>query len=644
VVRLTLPLLLAIALAAPVAAAQTAPPPAAPALTRDDVAAWLDGFLPYALTRGDVAGAVVAIVKGKQILLVKGYGFADVAARTPVDPDRTLFRTGSVGKLVTWTAVMQMVEQGKLHLDRDIQPLLSFPLPRGTGQPITLRHLMTHTPGFEESVRALVTSDSSQRLALEDYLRARSAARIFPPGTIPAYSNRGVAMAGHLVEKASGQRFDDYLDQHVFAPLGMTSSTFRQPLPASLAPRMAKGYPVGSGAPQPFEMFGPAPAGSLTSTGTDMARFMIAHIGHGASDTTRILRPETARLMYNSALEVIPPLHHMALGFFRRDVNGRRVIAHEGDTQFFHSALAIFIDDSVGVFLSMNSTGKQGAVGPIRTELMERFADRYFPAPPVTATVDKPTALQHARLMEGRYDASRRAESSFLSLFFMLAQVTVGVSSDSSIMVPALAGTNGEPKQWREISPFVWQEVGGKERLAAKVENGRVTMFSVDAVSPFTVFLPVPARKSGAWLVPLLVTSVVVYLLTLVAWPVGAIARRRYRVPPGNVRAVGARGWVRVAAFATLALMAAWVATMLPVGSNLFFYAPSLDLWIWFLHIASLIVFVGSAIVAFWNARLVWKNHGPWSAKLWSVLLVIGALALLWIGFDFNLIAFNTSY
>jgi CubicO group peptidase (beta-lactamase class C family) len=644
VVRLALSLLLALSLAPHLAAPQTPATPAPRAVTREDVEAWLDGFLPYALTRGDIAGAVVAVVRGKDIVLAKGYGYADVETRTPVDPERTLFRTGSVGKLVTWTAVMQMVEQEKLQLDRDIQPLLGFPLPLGRGQPIALRHLMTHTPGFEESVRGLVTSDTSQLLSLEAYLRAGSPERIFPPGAIPAYSNRGVAIAGHLVEKASGLPFDDYLDRHVFAPLGMTSSTFRQPLPVEMRPRMSKGYRVGSGMPQPFEVFGPAPAGSLTSTGTDMARFMIAHIGHGAYDTARVLRPETARLMYSTALEVTPPLNHMALGFFRRDMNGRRVIAHEGDTQFFHSALAIFIDDSVGVFLSMNSTGNEGAVGPIRSELMERFADRYFPAPPVTPAVDKGTALEHARLVAGRYDASRRAESSFLSLFFVLGQVSLGVSSDSSIIVPALVGTNSQPKQWREIAPFVWQEVGGKERLAAKVENGRVTMFSVDAVSPFTVFLPVPWTKSGAWIVPLLVTSLVVYVLTLVAWPVGAVARRRYRVSSSAVRVIRTRGWVRAAAFSSLALLIAWASTMLPVGSNLFFYSTRLDPWIWFLHLASLLVFVGSAVISVRNARLVWASSASWFAKSWSVLLLIGAIGLLWIAVDFNLIAFDTNY
>src|SRR5436190_24248172 len=136
------------------------PPRGAHALTKEDVEAWLDGFTPYALQRGDVAGAVVVVVKDGQVLLAKGYGYADVAARKPVDPERTLFRAGSVSKLYTWTAVMQLVEQGKVDLDTDINTYLDFKIPSRNGKPVTLRNLMTHTPGFDETIRALILNDT----------------------------------------------------------------------------------------------------------------------------------------------------------------------------------------------------------------------------------------------------------------------------------------------------------------------------------------------------------------------------------------------------------------------------------------------------------------------------------------------------
>jgi len=118
-----------------------------------DVDTWLDGFFGFALPRGDVAGAVVVVVKDGKIVTQRGFGYADTKARKAVDPDRTLFRVGSVSKLFTWTAVMQLVEQGKIDLDADINRYLDFRIPAFQGKPVTMRNLMTHTGGFEESLR-----------------------------------------------------------------------------------------------------------------------------------------------------------------------------------------------------------------------------------------------------------------------------------------------------------------------------------------------------------------------------------------------------------------------------------------------------------------------------------------------------------
>ena len=198
-------------------------------LDKSDVDAWLDGFFPYALQKGDVAGAVVVVVKDGQVLTQRGYGFADVKAHKPVDPETTLFRVGSVSKLFTWTAVMQLVEQGKLKLDVDVNQYLDFKIPPYEGKPVTLRNIMTHTPGFEESLRKLDQSGTPPP-ALGDLLKRWIPHRIFAPGETTAYSNYGAALAGYIVERVSGEPFDTYVDRHVFAPVGIAHASFRQPL------------------------------------------------------------------------------------------------------------------------------------------------------------------------------------------------------------------------------------------------------------------------------------------------------------------------------------------------------------------------------------------------------------------------------
>src|SRR5882762_8779466 len=151
-------------------------------LTQRDLAAWADGFLPFALKRGDIAGAVMVVVKDGAVLFEKGYGYADVAAHTPVDPARTLFRPGSVSKLFTWTAVMQLVEQGQLDLDVDVNRYLDFKIPEAFGKPITLRNLMTHTPGFEEQGKGLFGTAKDRDLSLQGYVKRSTPKRIFAPG------------------------------------------------------------------------------------------------------------------------------------------------------------------------------------------------------------------------------------------------------------------------------------------------------------------------------------------------------------------------------------------------------------------------------------------------------------------------------
>ncbi len=237
---------------APAARPRPPPPPepaapAAPAaapLTADDVNAWLDGYMPYALRTGDIAGAVVAVVKDGQIVTERGFGYSDVAKRAPVDPKLTLFRPGSVSKLFTWTAVMQLVEQGKIDLDADVNQYIDFKIPARDGKPVTMRELMQHVAGFEEQAKGIMSEDPKS-LGYEALLKQWVPERVFAPGSTPAYSNYGASLAGYIVQRISGETFDDYIDKHIFAPLDMQHSTFRQPLPANLVPLMSQGLPPG---------------------------------------------------------------------------------------------------------------------------------------------------------------------------------------------------------------------------------------------------------------------------------------------------------------------------------------------------------------------------------------------------------------
>ena len=614
-----------------------------PQLTRGDVEAWLDGFLPYAMNRGDIAGGVIVVVKDGEVLLQKGYGYADVATRKPVDPERTLFRAGSVAKLVTHTAVMQLVEQGKLDLDTDIAKYLDFPIEEAYGKPVTLHNLMTHTGGFEELVRGLMASDPQMHMPLETYVKATHPTRIFPPGEVPSYCNYCVTLEGYIVQRVSGESFDDYLDKHIFTPLGMSNSTFRQPLPKQLEEQMSVGYRIASQPPGYFELVGPAPAGSLSTTGADMARFMIAEMkAYSGADST-LLKQETAQRMQTTMFRPVPPSVGMAIGFFERDRNGHRIREHGGDTQVFHSKLAMFMDDNVGVFMSFNSSGKEVAAHRIRESLVAQFADRYFPAP-LPELVKAPDVQANAQAVTGRYASSRRAETTFFKLFTLLGQGSVMSKPDGAMTVPGLDGLNGQPLEWHPVAPNVWRDKDSPDQVAVKMDGNRVQMLSADEAGGILVFLPVPWQQSGAWILPVISIASVILVLTVLAWPIAAWRRRRRGTPLAlSPRELTIYRIARVVALVDVAFLLGWMGIVSAGSADLAAYDGRLDTWFYVLHILGLIGAVG-ALVALWNGWLAIAGKRGWKATTWNVGLAASCVAITWFAFAFHLIRFTLKY
>jgi len=621
-------------------AAKTAAAPAS--LDPKDLEAWMDGYLPYALERGRIPGAVVVVVRGGEVVLEKGYGYSDVAKRAPVLPETTLFRPGSVSKLLTWTAVMQQVEAGKIDLDKDVNAYLDFKIPPFEGKPITMRNIMTHTAGFEESVRHLISSDPKAVMTLKKQMPLALPERVFAPGTTPAYSNYATALAGYIVERVSGENFDNYIENHIFKPLGMAHSSFRQPLPARLAPHMSKGYPDITQKPEPFEMVIPAPAGSLSSSGADMAKFMIAHLNNGAG----LMKPETAKMMHDFKAPGVGPLNSMALGFYEQWVNGHRAIAHGGDTVWFHSYLWLFPDADVGIFVSMNSAGKDGAAGAVRSALFHKFADRYLPGPAEKpAQVDAKTAAQHAQMMVGNYISSRGSFTNFMSLFGLLGQATIGLTEDGKISLPALDGLGAGARDWVEVEPFVWRDTGTGERLAAEVKDGRVVRWSVDAGSPFMVFEPAPASVNAAWLNPALIFAFGIILLAALAWPVRAMVRRSFKADFALTgKSLRAYRLSRVFAWLAIGALVGWIGLIAAFSADIGSIGGPLDWLIHLLRILTPLAAFGLLATAAWHLWLAIKDKRRWTMKLGAVLLILAALILVWVTLVFHLYGFGMVY
>ncbi len=509
--------------------APAAPPAGGHALTAEDVGAYFDGLLPDAISRADIAGAIIVVVKDGQPLFERGYGLADIKARRPIDPETTMFRPGSISKTFTWTAVMQQVEAGKIDLDADVNRYLDFKIPAYDGKPVTMRNLMTHSAGFSDAAKDLIVKDPKRLKSLETLMKTAIPPRIFPPGTTPAYSNYGASLAGYIVQRVSGEPFADYVAKHIFAPLGMTHSTFDQPLPAAFSADMATGYRVASQPAGPYELVGESPAGALATSGSDMGRFMIAHLQDGEYLGQRILSAKTAETMHSPQFAPVPSLPGMALGFYQEPGNGHRVIAHAGDLNHFHSDMHLYLDDHVGLYVSFNSAGSMGAAHNIRATIFKGFTDRYFPAEPVAELPTWKDAKADGKTLAGHYVDSRRSDSGWLRVAnFLLGQAKVTADAKGVVTVSSYRGVNNQPKHWREVGPFQYQEVGGVSRMAAVVQDGKVIRIMTDDQPPVLSLQPVSGAMSATWNVPLFYLTLCILTVAVVTWPLAAIIRGRY--------------------------------------------------------------------------------------------------------------------
>src|SRR6266850_715418 len=614
----------------------------APELAAADLEIFLDGLMPLQLERADIAGAVVAIVKDGKLLFAKGYGYCDYEKKVPVSPENTLFRPGSISKLFTWTSVMQLVEQGKLDLDRDVNTYIDFKVPATFGKPTTLRDIMTHRPGLEETIKDLFVGSEKDLRPIAQYLPTHLPKQIYPPGTIPAYSNYATTLAAYVVQRVSGEPFEDYVETHVIKPLGMAHATFRQPLPDGLKPLMSNGYQLASGGAKTFEFVEVAPAGSLSASAESMTHFMLAHLQNGRYSSVQILKPETAVQMHQRQQGWPASMNAMALGFYEESRNGQRIIGHGGDTQWFHSDLHLLLDANVGFFVSYNSAGKD-EVSP-RGVLFDKFMDRYFPVPPVNELTQS-TAAQDARNVAGLYKISRRFETNILAVTTVLGEAKVVADpKDNTIYIDEFfKDVNGQPKHFREVAPMLFRAVNGTEKLDfVKDKNGRWLLY-LDY--PFMLFQEVDGilnLKIFNYVV--ICFSLGVIALTLLFWPVAAILRKHYAKP--LTLSDGAR---RLRA---LAHVVCFVVTGFVIGLAVLLSSLEKpgglgdggDFKIHLLQSVGLLTGLG-ALIAIYSSAASWSDTQQWRwYKIWSVLLAAACVGFFWFIYHWNLLNFKLDY
>ncbi|OUE18234.1 D-alanyl-D-alanine carboxypeptidase precursor [Clavibacter michiganensis] len=670
---LALALALPFALGAATTAGPADPPPPAPPqhqpgghdLTQADLDTWLDGVVGSALPTTGIPGAAVSVVADGQVLTSRGYGLADTGTGTgsarPVDPADTLFRVGSVSKVVSATAVMQLVEEGRLDLDADVQGYLDFDLdtPKGT---VTLRHLLTHTAGFEEVITGLIGAPGSER-ALGDVMRTDPPEQVFAPGTTPAYSNYGASLAGYVAERVGGMPFVDLVQQEVLDRAGMTSSSFAQPLPADLDARLAKGYPDDAQPSYPTEVVNAAPAGALSATADDMARFMLGHLGDLPEDQA-LLDPATLDEMHRPALGAdelgtFAAGQRMDLGFFDDSTPGIRAFGHDGDTNVFHTAMRMFPDSDAGIFVTFNGNGRDAVdTLEIRTAVLQGFADRYLreddgsgasgstAGASAAAPVGDPEA---AAQLAGTWLSSRSPFSNPGALLNLSGQTEIVPRADGTIAVTPkpLGITTGV---YEKAGDHLWREVGGDALLAtrATADGGPVDAISWGA--SFTMLRAEPWQAASV-VIPGLLAAVAVLVVSVVVWPTTAIAgigrRRRARLDGSDdagaavprPRRSRALLLSRIGQFVTLVALLGWTAAAVQALSLVDVPAGQLRV-LQVLQVLGALAVIPAALAV---VQAIRTRRGAWIVA-GRILVVVALVGIAAFAVGFRLLAPSVSY
>ncbi len=428
--------------------------------------AYADGMIDAMMKGHEIAGLTLAVVKDGKPIILKGYGYADEPVRKKVDPYRSMFRIGSISKLFTWVAIMQLEEQGKLDLTENVNVYLEgFQLPAPHGVPLTLNDIMAHRPGYEEGGMGYMSARdpadvTSLRYAIERYVPAQVRA----PGVAVSYSNYAVSLAGLIVEEVSGQPFNDYVEGHIFRPLGMHYSSFREPLgeghpegsiSKELEPHLAEGHWRWAGKHREagYEFIhGTGPSGAASSSAADMAIFMIAMMNGGRHGDAQILGPETVERMKERNSKQHLNSQGFSHGFMNGWVAGYETFGHGGALSDFRAMMKYVPELGFGVFVSINQAKGGRYTGNIPNLLIEGL----FPAKTQLEDIRPASEFTADRSkFEGNYMNNRRNFSMLEAIFSLYGkQSSVSIASDGMLVLSSTRGAT----YWAQIGPLSFRK------------------------------------------------------------------------------------------------------------------------------------------------------------------------------------------
>ena len=364
----------------------------------------LDVFIHREMKNKDLPGVSIALVEGQQIVWQQGYGFSDPKTKTPITGD-TVFRVGSVSKLFTDIAVMQLVEQGKLDLDTPVTKYLpNFKPHNSFEKPITLRQLMSHRAGLVRESPIGNYFDASNPPLKQTVESLNKTALVYAPETRLKYSNAGIATVGYILEKTQKQPFADYLQRTLLAPLEMKNSGFK-PTP-EITKNLAKAKMrtvFGKTFDAPTFELGIAPAGSMYATTGDLAKFTSEIFAADNNSPDAFLTKDTLEKMWKPQFADDGQKNGVGIGFFISDLEGHRQVGHGGAIYGFSTQLSMLPDDKLGVIVVATEDFSNGVTSRIADLALKAMLNERDNKSVIQPEITEPIDADFAKKIAGRY-------------------------------------------------------------------------------------------------------------------------------------------------------------------------------------------------------------------------------------------------
>jgi CubicO group peptidase (beta-lactamase class C family) len=619
--------------------------------------AFVDGVVGAYMSREQIAGVQVAVVRNGETLLVKGYGIDSLGPRRAVDPNQSLFRLGSISKTFTWLSFMQLVERGKLKLDDPINDHLPDELDvpdEGFEQPIRIVDLMNHTAGFEDLLQNLFVAQNATPLSLKEHLRQRRPARVREPGKFMVYSNYSTALAGAIVAQVSGIEYESYVERSILVPMGLGHTTFReqyapteglpQPIAADLAAHLSQNVEARNGAWQtiPHEhIVSMAPAGAAVSTASDMARYMLALLDPQRLEAAGVLRADTFARLREPSFQVAPGMPAIHHGFFNTPLGtttrlGIDNLSHGGATLHFRSFMMVTDDlvdaagvdqGTLGVFVAANSASAVRMVQAVP----ERILAHYFPPAPQDAPTAPEGAASRAQEYVGQYRTARRSYTRFEKIFG-IGTAPVSATKEGDLVI----ALSGPPMRLVEIGKDLFRQPDGDITVAfIRDERGAVS----HVVTHVGTLERIGFFASLQWLGLMIAAAVFTCIGLLIA-----AALRREPVPPhpvGEHRSAQVITGTAIAWLVVIVLAVAWALPYsAPEGQDQFVYLypqPLLKLML-----AVGVLATGLSVLGIATLVPVWRERTwPIGRRLRHSVAVVLFIALVATLLQWNAIGFR---